>query len=373
MRRAMWPAVGLAVLLTFPAHAQNPDLERELAGVLRAFLAENSQAPGATACVVCPGLGLDWAGAAGTAARNDSTALTSGHTFRIASNTKTYVAAAVLRLVETGRLALDDPLERHLTVRQAALLESDGYDTGAITIAQVLSHTAGLADHTNDPRFEAFVLNDPAHQWTADEQIQRLVEWRDPVGRPGERHVYSDSGYVILGTIVQRLTGLPLGPGVRRLLDFQKLGLDVTHWEYMEEVPAAAGPRAHQYYGDRDVTGWHASFDLHGGGGLVTDTRELVLFMRALLTGRVFAQDSTLAIMTGQGAEAYRLGLMVVDLDGRQAFGHQGFWNTFAFHVPSLDLTVGGCVLNHHATNGRELARRLIGAVAATLAPQEPR
>ena len=57
---------------------------------------------------------------------------------------------------------------------------------------------------------------------------------------------------------------------------------------------------------------------------------------------------------------------MCLELDGRLAFGHQGFWNTFAFHVPILDLTVAGCVLNHHAVNGRELAAELVATVAAT-------
>jgi D-alanyl-D-alanine carboxypeptidase len=251
---------------------------------------------------------------------------------------------------------------------QDSLLRGDGYDTNAITIAQVLSHTAGFGDHTDDPRFEAVVLNDHAHHWTSDEQIRRLVEWRDPVGKPGERYKYSDSGYVILGTIVERVTGRRLGPAVRQLVDFGKLGLTVTWWETMEPVPAAAGPRAHQYFGDADVTGWEPSFDLYGGGGLVTDTRELGLFMRELLRGRVFANPATLAAMTTRGTETYRLGLMAVDFDGHEALGHQGFWNTFAFQVPSLYLTVSGSILNHHATNGKELARRLVAAVAAARA-----
>ena len=71
-----------------------------------------------------------------------------------------------------------------------------------------------------------------------------------------------------------------------------------------------------------------------------------------------------MAAMTGSGTETYRLGLMVVDLGGWQALGHQGFWNTFAFHVPSLDLTVAGAIMNHHAENGRQLAAQLVAAVA---------
>ena len=86
--------------------------------------------------------------------------------------------------------------------------------------------------------------------------------------------------------------------------------------------------------------------------------------MRKLLKGEVYALESTLEEMTTRGTEPYRLGLMVLECDGIEVFGHQGFWNTFAFHVPSLDLTVSGSILNHDAANGRELMCRLVRAVA---------
>jgi D-alanyl-D-alanine carboxypeptidase len=140
--------------------------------------------------------------------------------------------------------------------------------------------------------------------------------------------------------------------------------LKTTYWEYMEEAPRAAGPRAHQYFGETDVTSWTASYDLYGGGGMVSDSAELALFMRQLLKGKVFDRPETLDEMTGRGTLPYRLGLMVEECDGRLAIGHQGFWNTFAYHIPSLDLTVGGSILNHDATNGFQLVRRIVAAVA---------
>jgi D-alanyl-D-alanine carboxypeptidase len=292
--------------------------------------------------------------------------MTTAHTFRIASNTKTYVAASVLRLVEMGRIGLDDRLSGYLAPEINAMLQGDGYDTDTITIAQVLSHTAGLGDHTNDSLFVERIFSDNQNTWTPEEQIRCLVEWREPLGEPGERYVYSDAGYVILGTVITRITGAPLGPSVRGLLDFERLGLAVTYWEYMEGPPVQAGPRAHQYFGEVDVTEWNASFDLYGGGGIVTDARELALFMRKLLKGEVYSNGSTLEAMTTRGTESYRLGLMVLECDGLEAFGHQGFWNTFAYHIPSLDLTVSGSILNHDATNGRELMCRLVSTVAVT-------
>jgi hypothetical protein len=58
---------------------------------------------------------------------------------------------------------------------------------------------------------------------------------------------------------------------------------------------------------------------------------------------------------------------MCQELAGHLAWGHQGFWNTFAFHVPALDLTVSGCVLDHFAANGKELAADLVARVGAEL------
>lgn len=346
-----------------PLSAGTPGLDSEFQGVIETFLAENSIAPGVSACAICPALKLNWSGAAGTAAKDDSASMTTFHTFRIASNTKTYVAASVLRLVEMELLGLDDNLSEHLAPEIDAMLKGDGYDTDAITIAQVLSHTAGFGDHTNDTLFVERLFEDNQHTWTPEEQIGCLVEWREPLGEPGEKYVYSDAGYVILGTVIMRITGKPLGPSVRGLVDFEKLGLAVTYWEYMEEPPVQAGPRAHQYFGEVDVTSWNASFDLYGGGGIITDARELAIFMRRLLKGEVYADESTLEAMTTRGTESYRLGLMVLECDGIEVYGHQGFWNTFAFHVPSLDLTVSGSILNHDATNGRELMCRLLKVI----------
>ena len=368
MIRCLVLAAALLGALPLSATTSSADvtptaLPTRLQQVLEGFLAANPTAPGVSASVVCPRLGLDWSGAAGHAGRDTDEPLTPRHTFRIASNTKTYVAAAVLRLAEQGRLTLDDPLGRHLTDEERTLLTADGYDLNAITLRHVLSHTSGLDEHAGDDRYAAAILADPQHAWTRDEQVRRCVEWRDPVGAPGERYKYSDTGYVLLGGIIERLSNRNLGQAVHDLVDYDRLGLRSTWWEVNETPPPGVGPRAHQYFGDNDTYDWNPSLDLYGGGGLITDVRDLARFMRMLLKGRVLRDEASLAAMTGDGTPPYRLGLMCVELDERMAWGHQGFWNTFVFHVPSLDLTVAGCVLDHHATNGRVLAEELVAAV----------
>ncbi len=355
----------ILTLQTIGAVAADATLEADLQEILERVLAENPTAPGLSVYLECPALDLKWAGAAGTTAHDSDTPLTPAHTFRIASNTKTYTAAAVLRLVEQGRLNLADPLSAHLPARYQAVLNGDGYDLETITIRQVLSHTSGLHEHCHDQRYADAILADPQHKWTRDEQVELCAEWSDPVGKPGEKFSYSDTGYVLLGGIIEAITGKNLGAAVRELLDYSQLGLTATWWEILEDGPAAAAPRAHQYYHEHDTIDWNPSLDLYGGGGIITDCPDLALFMRKLLKGQVLRREETLAEMTGSGTTSYRLGLMTMELGGHIAWGHQGFWNTFAFHVPTLDLTVAGSILNHEAANGKLLAQELIERVAA--------
>jgi len=352
--------------LTLPSPAAESPLPVRLQAVVDTFLTENPSVPGVVVHIISPPHGLDWTVVAGREARPEqAAALSAAHTFRIASNTKTYVAAAVLRLVELGQIRLDDNLAVHLSTHYQDLLRQDGYDLDTMTVAQVLSHTSGLYEHPADPRYAEAILAEPQHQWTRDEQVRLCVEWGDPVGQPGEKFIYSDTGYILLGAIIEETTGLTLGAAVHHLLDYETLNLPATWWELDETPATTAGPRAHQYFGPHDTTGWHPSLDLYGGGGLLTDARDLAWFLRKLLAGEIFARNSTLTQMTGRGTLPYRLGLMQVEMNGHLAWGHTGFWNTFAFQVPGLDLTVAGAVLDHHAERGQVLAERLVAAVQA--------
>ena len=366
MRRFMVSlAGGLALLLVVVAAPAETPLAARLQGIVDEFAAANPQAPGVIVYVRCPAHGIDRTFVAG---REDRPAhappLTAAHTFRMASNTKTYVAAAVLRLVELGRLGLDDPLGRHLTPEERTLLAGDGYDLQAMTIAQVLSHTSGLFEHPADPRFAAAIEADPQREWTRDEQVRLCVEWGDPVGAPGEKFQYSDTGYVLLGGIIERLTGLSLGEAVHDLLGYTELGLDATWWERDEPKPDTAGPRAHQYYEDMDTTDWNPTLDLYGGGGLLCDADDLGIFLHAMVSGKVLTPASTVQ-MRGRGTLNYRLGLFREEFNGHLAWGHTGFWNTFAYDLPTLDLTISGAVLSHHAGRGRVLAAELVAEVIA--------
>ncbi len=172
------------------------------------------------------------------------------------------------------------------------MLDGDGYDTGAMTIRHLLTHTSGLFDHTGPDRYVEAIMADPMHRWTRAEQLRGAVEWGDPHGGPGEFYTYCDTGYVLLGGVIEYVSGQPMAVAVRELLDFEGLGLDSTWWETLEPRPTGVRDRAHQFLGDLDTADFDPSYDLYGGGGIVSTVGDLARFYRALFTGGVFADPA---------------------------------------------------------------------------------
>lgn len=359
------------------APAGSPALEATLQALVDDAVAEHPAVRGAALSVDSPRLNLEWRGAAGLAAPETAEAMTPAHPVRIASNTKTFVAAAVLRLSEEGRLEIDEPIANHLDGELSELLESDGYDLKAITVRHLLTHTSGLFDHTSDERFEEAIMADPQRRWTRAEQVAAAVEWGGPHAAPGEIYTYCDTGYVLLGSIVERAAGRPLAQAVRELIGFERLGMSSTWWETLEPAPEGARPRAHQFLGDLDTFAFDPSFDLYGGGGIVATVGDLARFWRALFSGGVFADPATLDTMLttlggvrgleeDQGAlppGAYRMGVWGIEAAGLTAYRHTGFWGTSASYVPDLDLVVTATVNQNQARDA--LAGLVDGAIAA--------
>jgi D-alanyl-D-alanine carboxypeptidase len=158
---------------------------------------------------------------------------------------------------------------------------------------------------------------------------------------------YSDTGYIILGEVVEQVAGQALGTTVRELLDFAGLGMSSTYWEETEPAPRRSPARVSQFIGDADATHYDPSLDLFGGGGLVSTLEDLSTFVRALIQGRVFNEPGTLAAglfvpRVGRAPEQHvhsrlAMALPLGDLGG---WGHFGIWGCGTVHCPDLDITV---------------------------------
>ncbi len=286
---------------------------------------------------------------------------------RIASVTKTFVAATALRLVEEGRLDISKPINSYIDKRFDNLLTSDGYDTSAITVKHLMSHTGGLVDHTHGKPFFDTVLADPSHHWTREEQIKGAVDWLDPLGAPGEKFSYSDTGYVLLGHIIEKQTGLTLAAAVRQYLALDSLGLKNTYWELVEVNADAEARRAHQYFQGMDTFGWSATLDHYGGGGLVSTTQDMAMFFEALFGGKIFKNAETLDLMLSKDGlpemSPYRLGIFVWEVDGVTFYEHSGFWGTLVMYVPSQKRAISGAVL--HQKHFKAMRAAMVGMITS--------
>jgi D-alanyl-D-alanine carboxypeptidase len=278
--------------------------------------------------------------AAGYTDRARRTPLSPETPVRIASVTKTFVAAALLRLAEDGRLDLDAPVSGLVSANTRAVLEADGYQTGAITTRQLLAHTAGIADHWGMDLYQLQARYQPGKRWTRNEQVRFAMRFGDPVAAPGARFAYSDTGYLLAAEILERASGRDMAQAVRTLLAFDRLGLGSTWFETLEPPPAGALPMAIQFIGWQNGSAIHASFDLFGAGGLVSSAPDLARFFAALADGRVFRHPQTFAMMaapTPQSLTAgsgYGLGLSTLSLAGQPCHGHGGFWGHLAWVCP---------------------------------------
>jgi D-alanyl-D-alanine carboxypeptidase len=342
-------AVSLALLLVLPAAADGapsarscatpPAVARALQGVLAQTLRGTPSSAGMLMHVEAPRLGVSWSGAAGSDDRARRTRLRPGVTLRIASNTKLYVAAATLRLVEQGRVALNAPISRYLPAGLVARLPGGA----GITVDMLLRHISGLYDYATDPDYVAEVVAHPDRRWTRAEQIDWALSHGQPYGAPGAVFNYSDTGYLLLAQILEARTGLrSYGDALVRLLGRRAMGR--AYLEDGRRPPRGSGARAHQYFGDIDIFSADPSYDLWGGGGLVASMRDLARFWDAVFSRAVFSRSSTLRTLTRltpqSGTLAAAMGLYRDRLAGVVEYDHGGFFGTRANHFVAPDVTI---------------------------------
>ena len=241
--------------------------------------------------------------------------MTTHDRFRIASIAKTYLATIVLQLEAQHRLNLDAPVGRWLP----GLLP----DGDKITARQLLGHTSGLFDYAEDPRFD--YLAQPLRVWDPVDLV-RLGTSHPLMFVPGTDFAYSNTGYIVLGLLVERITGQQLAHVVERRI-LRPLALRHT---YFATGPAIKGRHAHGYTVDatglRDITRTDASH-VWAAGALVATVGDVATFFRALLGGRVLPahQLAEMKRFRDLGDRAgYGLGLMRQQYPCAVVLGHTG-------------------------------------------------
>ena len=245
--------------------------------------------------------------ARGVANRETSAELRATDRFRAGSITKTFVAAVVLQLAAERRLALDSPVASWLP----------GLVDRRITVRQLLSHRSGLADYVDDSQIVSADIS----------SNRRLVEAalaRPPVAAPGERYSYASTNYLVLGLLIERITGNDLERELRVRI-FRPMGLDGTAFEPGLAHLRVLGYRPAIHDGivsgkPEDTAGESAAW-AWAAGAIVSDADDLARFVDGLVTGRVVPK-ALLAEMIP--AEGYGLGLATFTTPCGTAIGHSG-------------------------------------------------
>jgi D-alanyl-D-alanine carboxypeptidase len=343
-------------------------LTSALDDVLGRFLDAHPTVPGASVAVAAGEEVL--ARARGTADPATGEPLTPQHAVRIASSTKPYVAGTTLVLTGRGALALDTPVIEVVPAAVAELLRAHPHGR-EMTVDHLLQHTSGLVDHT---AFDAFMGQVPGQHWTAIEQL-RIGFGQPPLWAPGTRFSYSDTGYVLLGSVVEHVTGQPLHRAVRDAVGLDRLGLDATWWETFDDPPPGVA-RAHQFFEGTDTHDWDPSLDLYGGGGLVATPTDQARYWSALFAGRVHPHlDQQQAPLVPTAApdgspfgagDAMGRGMFHVTIGGHELWGHGGFWGTREWFFPAAGVAVAVCAT--HRTAAVDLAPTLVAPVIDTVA-----
>jgi D-alanyl-D-alanine carboxypeptidase len=207
--------------------------------------------------------------------------------FRMGSNTKTFVAVVVLQLVGERRISLDDTVERWLP----GVVRGNGNDGSAITVRQLLQHTSGLYDYTDD--LLARVTSPEAYQVLRYEsftpvQLVAMALAHEPYFAPGAGWNYSNTNYVLIGQIIQKVTGRTWDREVRdRIL--RPLGLRHTFAPgHSTDLP---DPHTSAYlFFDRETRIETADLNITwagAAGALVTNAADLSRFWSAFGRGKL--------------------------------------------------------------------------------------
>ena len=281
----------ISVTVTYiPGFSNSLDLKTQFQSELEA-LYDQYQFPGATAAYILPD-GTVGAFAVGQADVELEIPIVPQSRMLAASIGKTFVGATVLALAQEGLLNLDDPVSRWLGDRPwfSRLPNNE-----TITLRQLLNHTSGIANHVDEERFTRTfrekwrTLSNPF----PPEDLIAFVLDKPPLFKAGEGWYYSDTGYLLLGLIIEKVTGHGYYEEVTRRF-LEPLHLTLTTPSDRLELPGlAAGYMAEENtFGlpakttvIPGIMAWHPGLEWTGGG-FVSNSKDLVVWAKALFEGR---------------------------------------------------------------------------------------
>ncbi|MFK4378618.1 D-alanyl-D-alanine carboxypeptidase [Bacillus sp. RC218] len=286
--------------------------------------------------------GKTWSYAAGVANLSSKKPMKTDFRFRIGSVTKTFTATVVLQLAEENSLSLDDSIEKWLP----GVIQGNGYDDKQITIRQLLNHTSGIAEYT---RSKGFNLMDTKKSYRAEELVKMGISM-PPDFAPGKSWSYSNTGYVLLGILIETVTGNSYAEEIENRI-IEPLELSNTFLPGNSSViPGTKHARGYiQLDGasePKDVTYYNPSMG-SSAGDMISTADDLNKFFSYLLGGKLLKEQQLKQMLTtvptGEDALGrYGLGIYETNLpNGVSIWGHGG-------SIPGFVTFAGGTLGGKH-------------------------
>ena len=332
--------------------------------------------PGVSATIIFRD-GTTWTGTSGRADVGGRVPVEPGTGFALASVSKTYTAALILDLVREGLLDLEASAKRYLP---EATLDP------RITIRQLLDHTSGLDDYFLHPPIDKALQADPDAAWSVKRTLKYVGK---PYFPPGRGWHYSNTNYLYLGLIAQRVTGVPLATALRQRF-FGPFDLGAT-WYQAVEKPAAPIAHGYRFAGPKRTA---KPIDLQtkvkvgpfrsvvtaagGAGSIAASSPDAARWARLLYTGKILGPAMTATMLDGVAVTAsyrprvpYGLGVQAFPIGGRLAVGHSGRllgFRSAVRHLPGEGVTIAVLTNQSRADPGEIVA----GLLAIVFEPPPP-
>src|SRR5262245_43509683 len=366
-----WPAAALLGLVWLGlsashAPASSPEPDAKLAAALDAELqaAYKPSEPGAAVTVVRDGKTV-LRKAYGMASLELAVPMKPEHLFRIGSITKQFTATAILLLAQQGKLGLQDPITKHLP--------DYPMHSQTITIEHLLTHTSGIRSYTGMPSFWKTMALDAPVSDMIDTFKDEPLEFD-----PGSKWRYNNSGYFLLGAIIEKVAGKSYADFVKESI-FSPLGM--THTFYGDVEPILAGRAAgYSKQGESFVNAAYLSMKKpYAAGSLLSNVDDLALWDASLYTEKLLTADSkrrahTAYRLADGTSTRYGYGWGVGESDGHPTISHGGGINGFlteAVRLPDEKVFVA-LLTNREFEPGPDLLARKLAFRTAGRPLKEP-
>jgi D-alanyl-D-alanine carboxypeptidase len=269
-----------------------------------------------------------WASSAGYADVKLKTPMRNEHLQYLQSVAKMYMAVAILKLKEEGKIDLDAPMTRYLPAKYARHIK-DGEN---VTVRMLLNHTSGIREYNEDPEFVSKVVMNPTKNFTSLECLE-YISGKEPEAAAGNRYRYVNTNYMLLALIGDALTGDHAAYIKKNI--FQPLQLKHTY--YGKGFTYLNGLNLPESYWDVFNSGIPVNVTpfqkmtvvcSKGDDGIVATPTDVILFLKGLIDGRLLKPASMEEMMNfvkdEKGNKRYGMGMIYFDLGGIIAYGHGG-------------------------------------------------